>query len=46
MYRYTTGLYLDVVRGGAAVWTEIGKRFETYVLGYPRDHHARNERSA
>lgn len=34
MYRYTTGLYLDVVRGGAAVWTEIGKRFETYVLGY------------
>jgi hypothetical protein len=34
MYRYTTGLYLDVVRGGAAVWTGIGERFERYVLDY------------
>ncbi len=34
MYRYTSGLYLDVVQGGAAVWTDIGKRFETYVLEY------------
>lgn len=34
MYRYTNGLYLDVVRGGAAVWTGIGARFERYVLDY------------
>ncbi len=34
IYRYTSGLYLDVVRGGAAVWTDIGRRFETYVLEY------------
>lgn len=34
MYRYTTGLYLDVVRGGSAVWTGIGERFERYVLDY------------
>lgn len=34
MYRYTSGLYLDVVKGGAAVWTDIGRRFETYVLEY------------
>jgi hypothetical protein len=34
MYRYTSGLYLDVVQGGSAVWTEIGRRFESYVLEY------------
>lgn len=34
MQRYTAGLYLDIVGGGGAVWTEIGKRFETYVLEY------------
>jgi hypothetical protein len=34
MYRYTSGLYLDVVKGGPAVWTEIGRRFETYVIEY------------
>ncbi len=34
IYRYTSGLYLDVVRGGAAVWTDIGRRFENYVLEY------------
>ncbi len=34
MYRYTSGLYLDVVRGGPAVWTGIGERFERYVLEY------------
>lgn len=34
MYRYTSGLYLDVVKGGPSVWTEIGKRFEGYVLEY------------
>lgn len=34
MQRYTSGLYLDIVGGGGAVWTEIGKRFETYVLEY------------
>lgn len=34
MHRATSGLYFDVVRGGAAVWTEIGKRFEGYVLEY------------
>lgn len=34
MHRYTSGLYLDVVRGGGAVWTEIGSRFENYVLEY------------
>lgn len=34
MYRYTSGLYLDVVQGGSAVWTDIGKRFEGYVLEY------------
>ena len=33
-YRYTTGLYLDVVNGGASVWTEIGSRFEQYVCEY------------
>jgi len=33
-YRYTSGLYLDVVRGGGAVWTGIGNRFETYVRDY------------
>jgi hypothetical protein len=33
-YRYTTGLYLDIVSGGGAVWTEIGKRFEGYVQDY------------
>lgn len=33
-YRYTTGLYLDVVDGGSAVWTGIGQRFERYVLEY------------
>ncbi|BAI98040.1 hypothetical protein SJA_C1-32060 [Sphingobium indicum UT26S] len=34
MYRYTSGLYLDVVRGGASVWADIGKRFEAYVHDY------------
>src|SRR3546814_8050672 len=34
MYRYTSGLYLDVVQGGSAVWTDIGTRFERYVLEY------------
>ncbi len=34
MYRYTSGLYLDVVQGGSAVWTDIGTRFEGYVLEY------------
>ena len=34
MYRCTSGLYLDVVQGGSAVWSEIGRRFETYVLEY------------
>ncbi|MDV3459230.1 hypothetical protein RZN05_19695 [Sphingomonas sp. HF-S4] len=34
MYRYTSGLYLDVVRGGAGVWTDIGRRFEQYVHDY------------
>lgn len=34
MYRCTTGLYLDVVRGGSTVWTDIGRRFEGYVLEY------------
>lgn len=34
MYRYTSGLYLDVVKGGAQVWTEIGQRFELYCLDY------------
>src|SRR3546814_14980281 len=34
MYRYTSGLYLDVVHGGSAVWTDIGTRFERYVLEY------------
>lgn len=34
IYRYTSGLYLDVVQGGAAVWTDIGHRFENYVLEY------------
>jgi len=36
MYRCTSGLYLDVVQGGSAVWSEIGRRFETYVLDYLR----------
>src|SRR3546814_12301857 len=34
MYRYTSGLYLDVVQGGSAVWTDIGPRFERCVLEY------------
>lgn len=34
VHRCTTGIYLDVVRGGAAVWTDIGRRFEGYVLEY------------
>lgn len=34
MQRCTSGLYLDVVGGGAAVWTEIGKRFEQYCHDY------------
>ncbi len=34
IYRCTTGLYLDLVTGGSSVWTEIGKRFETYVRDY------------
>ena len=34
MYRYTSGLYLDVVRGGAAVWSDIGRRFERYTFEY------------
>ncbi|PRD43144.1 hypothetical protein C5748_13140 [Phyllobacterium phragmitis] len=34
MHRYTSGLYLDVVQGGPSVWTDIGRRFETYVLEY------------
>ncbi|QXT34907.1 hypothetical protein KV697_14125 [Sphingomonas sanguinis] len=34
MYRCTTGLYLDVVRGGSTVWTDIGRHFEDYVLEY------------
>ena len=32
--RFTDGHYLDVVGGGAAVWTEIGKRFEQYCVEY------------
>lgn len=35
-YRYTSGLYLDVVQGGAGVWADIGRRFEAYVLEYLR----------
>lgn len=34
VYRYTSGMYLDVVSGGASVWTDIGRRFETYVIEY------------
>jgi hypothetical protein len=34
IYRYTSGLYLDVVKGGAAIWTDIGRRFEAYVVEY------------
>lgn len=34
IYRYTSGLYLDVVRGGSVVWTGIGSRFEAYVREY------------
>jgi hypothetical protein len=34
VHRYTSGLYLDVVQGGPSVWTDIGRRFETYVLEY------------
>ena len=34
MLRCTSGLYLDVVRGGADVWTGIGRRFEAYLLEY------------
>ena len=33
-YRFTTGLYLDVVGGGSEVWKEIGKRFELYCIDY------------
>lgn len=33
-YRYTSGLYLDVVRGGGGVWNGIGNRFERYVRDY------------
>lgn len=33
-YRYTSGLYLDVVKGDSPVWTEIGKRFEQYSIEY------------
>lgn len=36
MYRYTSGLYLDVVQGGSAVWSDVGRRFEKYVLEYLR----------
>lgn len=32
--RFTAGHYLDVVGGGAAVWTEIGERFEAYCVEY------------
>lgn len=32
--RLTAGHYLDVVGGGAAVWTEIGERFEGYCVDY------------
>lgn len=32
--RFTAGRYLDVVGGGAAVWTEIGERFEAYCVDY------------
>ncbi|HEX8466267.1 MAG TPA: hypothetical protein VF620_00505 [Allosphingosinicella sp.] len=32
--RITSGLYLDVVNGGEAVWQGIGKRFEDYCLRY------------
>jgi len=35
-YRYTSGLYLDIVKGGPTVWSGIGKRFEIYVLDYLR----------
>lgn len=34
MNRYTSGLYLDVVGGGSAVWTGIGERFERYCVDY------------
>lgn len=33
-YRYTSGLYLDVVKGKSPVWTGIGKRFEQYSIEY------------
>lgn len=32
--RFTSGHYLDVVGGGAEVWTEIGERFEAYCVDY------------
>jgi hypothetical protein len=32
--RWTSGIYLDVVKGGSKVWEEIGDRFEQYCLDY------------
>lgn len=32
--RFTSGLYMDVIGGGGAVWTEIGERFERYCRDY------------
>jgi hypothetical protein len=34
--RWTSGLYLDVVKGGRKVWDEIGDRFEQYCVDYLR----------
>lgn len=34
MQRITSGLYLDIVDGGGAVWAEVGDRFEDYCLRY------------
>ncbi|CAN5498507.1 hypothetical protein BH10PSE12_BH10PSE12_08090 [soil metagenome] len=34
MQRITSGLYFDIVDGGGAIWSEVGRRFEDYCLRY------------
>ena len=34
LQRITSGLYFDIVEGGGAIWSDVGRRFEAYCLRY------------
>jgi hypothetical protein len=34
LQRVTSGLYLDIVDGGGAIWEDVGRRFENFCIRY------------